>query len=170
MSAILANASSPKIGLSAGARLPTYRRMTFLAATSCSVQPGGRLAAADGATDGAVEGAADPNADGATDGTADGAMLGGVVAAPGVGGGPYDHCGAAAAVHAATVAATPARPATPTTRRNPRRLYGAGASRGSDASGGGPAVTGSAAVGSTVATLRAGMRAANTSAAGRRVT
>src|SRR4051794_33623550 len=164
MSAIFANASSPKIGLSAGARLPTYRRMTFLAATSCSVQPAGRLAGAEGATDGAAEGAADTTADGATEGT--GAGLGGVVAAPGVGGGPYDHCGAAAAVHAATVAARPASPATPATRRNPRRLYPEGASKGSDPSGKGPAVTGSAVMGSTVATLQAGVRAANPSAAG----
>src|SRR4051812_9360281 len=76
MSAIFANASSPKIGLSAGARLPTYRRMTFLAATSCPVQPAGRLAGAGGATDGAAGGGGGTTARGGT-GRAGGRVGGG---------------------------------------------------------------------------------------------
>src|SRR5262245_13544453 len=100
----------------AGARLPTNRRTTFRAAMSCSVQPAGRFGSTEG--DGSTDGEA------ATDGATVGAALGTAVAAPGVGGGPKLHDGAAAAWHAATLAATPARPVRPAARRNPRRLRG----------------------------------------------
>src|SRR6476619_1768137 len=123
--------------------------MTFRAAMSCSLQPGGRLA--PGAADGPADAGADATADAVA--AADGAVLGSVVAAAGVAGAPKLHWGAPEAVHAATVAATPVRPATPTTRRKPRRLSGpapiAPVSRASD-SGGGPEVGVGARKGSTV--------------------
>src|SRR3954451_8871701 len=99
---------------SAGTRLPTNRRTTVRAATSCSVQPAGRFGSTEG--DGSTDAAAD--ADGATDGATDGAA----VAAPQVGGGPKLHWGAAAAWQAATLAATPAKPVMPAARRKPRRV------------------------------------------------
>src|SRR3954453_20261285 len=109
----------------AGARLPMYRRTESRAATSWAVQPGGRFGSSegDGATDG--ETAADGSADGATEGATVGVADGATVATAAAGEEPPKfHCGAEAAWHAATVAATPASPGTPATRRKPRRLSG----------------------------------------------
>ena len=84
---------------------------------SCSVQPGGMFAAGDAEADGAaLAGAALAGA------WLAGAALGAALAAPGVAGAPKLHAGAAAVVHAATLAATPVRPTAPATRRKPRRL------------------------------------------------
>src|SRR5215218_3715598 len=80
--------------------------MTLRAATSCSVHPAGRFGSTD--AEGSIDGWADGSADG--------------VAAAGVGAVPKLHCGAAAAWHAATLAATPASPVTPAARRKPRRV------------------------------------------------
>src|SRR3954451_24045050 len=109
----------------AGARLPMYRRTESRAATSWAVQPGGRVGSSegDGATDGdaAADGSTDAATEGATVGVADGATLATAAAGDDP---PKFHCGADAAWHAATVAATPASPVTPAARRKPRRLSG----------------------------------------------
>ena len=110
---------------SVGTRLPTYRWRTFREATSCSLQPAGMSGLDEGT--GLAEGASLGAADGASLGAADGASLGEPAGppegAPGRGA-PKLHDGTAAVLQAATVAATPVRPAAPATRRKLRRLNG----------------------------------------------
>src|SRR3954452_9243374 len=132
----------------AGARLPMYRRTDSRAATSWAVHPAGRFGSSegDGATDG--ETAADGSTDGATEGATVGVADGATVATAAAGEEPPKfHCGAEAAWHAATVAATPASPVTPAARRKPRRQSGAASRPPSPSSGPCPDVpgTGSAA-------------------------
>src|SRR6188508_877488 len=103
MSAIFAYASAPKMPSRAGARLPTNRRTTLRAATSCSVQPAGTLGSAE--ADGATDGSTDAEADGATGADADAdatADAEGAAAEAGGGAAPKLHCGVVAAWHAAT--------------------------------------------------------------------
>src|SRR6478735_5858489 len=69
-----------------------------------------------------MSGLADADADGATDGDAAADGEAAADGAPPLGAGPKLQDGAPAAWHAATVAATPARPVTPAARRNPRRV------------------------------------------------
>ena len=102
------------------------------ALTSCSLQPGGMLAAG---CDGTGVGDAGPmDIPGVALGIAD---AGGVV---GTGWGfdvAYAHTGAAAGAHAATVTATRPVPARAAPRRNPRRVREASSPAGSVVSGSG---------------------------------
>src|SRR5450756_1413658 len=127
MSASFANAASPEPPLSAGAVLPRYRRTTWRALMSCSLQPGGMLATGelDGAALAAGVGDMFMPADG------DGAAL---AAAEAAGAGlplgrgldvAYSHAWLAPGVQAATVAATRPVPASAAPRRKPRRVTAA---------------------------------------------